>query len=186
MIFASSGATYGNPHYLPMDEEHPQLPESPYGITKLMSEHYLAYYARDRGVAFTALRYGNVYGPRQDPFGEAGVVAIFTQQLLDGRDADDPLGWQADPRLRQREGCGPRQSRGCDARRRQLLLHRDRQGTSVNQIFRLLCDAHRARRSSRITRARRPGDLRHAHFDCARGRADLGWQANRTPRRRAG
>ena len=77
VIFASSGATYGNPRYLPIDEDHPQLPESPYGITKMVAEHYLKYYALDRGLRFTALRYGNVYGPRQDAFGEAGVVAIF-------------------------------------------------------------------------------------------------------------
>src|SRR5262249_14905364 len=63
VVFASSGATYGNPDRLPIDEEHPQRPESPYGITKMVAEHYLHYYALDRGVQYTALRYGNVYGP---------------------------------------------------------------------------------------------------------------------------
>ena len=81
LVFASSGATYGNPRYLPIDEAHPQLPESPYGITKMVAEHYLKYYALDRGLRYTALRYGNVYGPRQDAFGEAGVVAIFARSF---------------------------------------------------------------------------------------------------------
>src|SRR5258708_5250411 len=85
VVFASSGATYGNPDYLPLDEQHPLPPASPYGITKMVAEHYLAYYALDRGLQYTALRYGNVYGPRQDSHGEAGVIAIFTNQLLSGR-----------------------------------------------------------------------------------------------------
>lgn len=83
VLFASSAATYGTPRYLPMDEAHPQLPESPYGITKMVAEHYLRYYA-SVGVRYTALRYGNVYGPRQDPNGEAGVIAIFSKRILSG------------------------------------------------------------------------------------------------------
>ena len=83
VIFASSSATYGTPQYLPIDEAHPQLPESPYGITKMVGEHYLRYFAT-LGPKFTALRYGNVYGPRQDPSGEAGVIAIFASKILAG------------------------------------------------------------------------------------------------------
>src|SRR5579872_2627738 len=84
VLFASSAATYGTPQYLPIDEKHPQLPESPYGITKMVAEHYLRYYASAHGLRFTALRYGNVYGPRQDPNGEAGVIAIFTGRIIAG------------------------------------------------------------------------------------------------------
>ncbi|MBV8204221.1 MAG: NAD-dependent epimerase/dehydratase family protein [Candidatus Eremiobacteraeota bacterium] len=82
VVFASSAATYGTPQYLPIDERHPQNPESPYGITKMVAEHYLRYFAASGGLQFTALRYGNVYGPRQDPNGEAGVIAIFTGKIL--------------------------------------------------------------------------------------------------------
>ena len=84
VVFASSAATYGTPKHLPIDEQHPQNPESPYGITKMVAEHYLRYFAAGPGLRFTALRYGNVYGPRQDPNGEAGVIAIFTGRILKG------------------------------------------------------------------------------------------------------
>lgn len=83
VIFASSGgAVYGEQLAFPAGEDHPARPLSPYGISKLSGEHYLYYYARTYGLQSAVLRYGNVYGPRQDPFGEAGVVAIFTLRLL--------------------------------------------------------------------------------------------------------
>ena len=92
VAFASTGgAIYGEPDPAvndggPQPESHPTLPMSPYGITKLVSEHYLRFYEQTYGVPFAALRFGNVYGPRQNPHGEAGVVAIFAQRLLRGQD----------------------------------------------------------------------------------------------------
>jgi len=84
-VFASTGgAVYGEPDKLPVDESQPIAPLSPYGLTKFVFEQYLALYRRLYGLAFTVLRYPNVYGRRQDPRGEAGVVAIFTGQLLRG------------------------------------------------------------------------------------------------------
>ena len=82
VLFASSGATFGEPKHLPIDEQTPQHPQSPYAITKMVSEHYLRFYKAQHGLDFTAFRYGNVYGPRQDPSGEAGVVAIFIARFL--------------------------------------------------------------------------------------------------------
>jgi len=83
VIFASSGgAAYGEQQVFPAPETHPLHPVSPYGISKLSGEHYLYYYQRVAGLSYVALRYANVYGPRQDPFGEAGVVAIFSQKTL--------------------------------------------------------------------------------------------------------
>ena len=85
-IFSSTGgAIYGDFVKPPNEEEFPKDPESPYGIAKLAAEYYMAYYARVHGLDCVALRYANVYGPRQDPHGEAGVVAIFCNRLLDGR-----------------------------------------------------------------------------------------------------
>lgn len=85
LVYVSSGgAVYGEPVYLPCDERHPVDALCPYGVTKHTPEHYLYLYRELYGLNYTVLRYPNVYGPRQDPFGEAGVVAIFSQQMLSG------------------------------------------------------------------------------------------------------
>lgn len=85
VIFASTaGALYGEPSRLPAREEDPILPTSPYGLHKYLGELYMGYYRRIHGLNTTILRYGNVYGPRQDPSTEAGVVAIFTVAMLRG------------------------------------------------------------------------------------------------------
>lgn len=85
VVFASSAAVYGNPNYLPVDEEHPLRPLSGYGISKHAVERYLEVYQELYGLKWTALRYANVYGPRQDALGEGGVVAIFIDKLLHNR-----------------------------------------------------------------------------------------------------
>ncbi len=85
VIFASTGgAIYGDEVPYPTPETHPARPLSPYGVAKLAVEHYLHYYQAVHGLRTVLLRYANVYGPRQDPHGEAGVVAIFIQRLLHG------------------------------------------------------------------------------------------------------
>ena len=85
VVFSSTGgAIYGDFTTPPNREEFAKDPESPYGIAKLGVELYMAYYGRVHGLTTAALRYGNVYGPRQDPHGEAGVVAIFSNRILDG------------------------------------------------------------------------------------------------------
>lgn len=85
VIFASSGgAVYGEQEKFPADESHSTHPASPYGITKLLGDLYLQFYRDTYGMEYVSLRYGNVYGPRQNPHGEAGVVAIFTTKLLAG------------------------------------------------------------------------------------------------------
>ena len=85
LIYASTGgAIYGEPVYLPCDENHPLNPICPYGVSKLTVERYLSYYGHTYGFQYTVLRYPNVYGPRQDPTGEGGVVAIFSRRILGG------------------------------------------------------------------------------------------------------
>jgi UDP-glucose 4-epimerase len=84
-IFSSTGgALYGEQDYFPADENHPTRPLSPYAIAKLSVEKYLFFYFSTHRLPYTVLRYANVYGPRQDPFGEAGVIAIFCKKMLQG------------------------------------------------------------------------------------------------------
>lgn len=85
IVFASSGGTiYGEPELFPISEDCPFMPQSPYGISKVAIEHYLDFYQKTYHLPYVALRYGNVYGPRQDPYGEAGVIAIFIEKMLKG------------------------------------------------------------------------------------------------------
>ena len=87
-LFASTGgALYGDADVTPTPEDYPTLPVSPYGASKLAAEVYLRTFHAMHGLSYSALRYANVYGPRQDPHGEAGVVAIFTRRLLSGEKA---------------------------------------------------------------------------------------------------
>ncbi|HXM52494.1 MAG TPA: NAD-dependent epimerase/dehydratase family protein [Candidatus Binatus sp.] len=87
-LFASTGgALYGDADVIPTPEDYPTLPVSPYGASKLAAEVYLRTFHTMHGLSYAALRYANVYGPRQDPHGEAGVVAIFARRLLSGEKA---------------------------------------------------------------------------------------------------
>jgi UDP-glucose 4-epimerase len=176
VIFASSAATYGDVAALPVDEQSPQRPISPYGISKMVTEHYLRFYRSEHGLDFTALRYGNVYGPRQDPNGEAGVIAIFVGKFLaregvridwDGEQTRDYV-YVADV-VRANiaaltGGSGEIYVIGTGAR------------TSVNAIY----DALRTATGTEvaITRApQRPGDVRDVYFDPAKAARDLDWRA---------
>jgi UDP-glucose 4-epimerase len=85
IYISSGGAAYGEPKYLPCDEDHPIDPICQYGVSKHVVEHYLFVYRHLYGLDYTVLRYPNVYGPRQDPHGEAGVVAIFSGKMLAGQ-----------------------------------------------------------------------------------------------------
>ncbi len=81
----TGGALYGNPETIPCPDDTTVAPVSPYGMSKWVAEQYLEYHYRQYRLNYTSLRYGNVYGPRQDPHGEAGVVAIFSQAMLEGK-----------------------------------------------------------------------------------------------------
>ncbi len=174
VIFASSGATFGNPERFPITDDTPQRPTSPYGITKMVAEHYLRFYRDEKGLDFTALRYGNVFGPRQDPNGEAGVIAIFAAAFVrregvridwDGEQTRDYV-YAADvaraniAALERGSGCCYVVGTGVK--------------TSVNAIHRALAEITGF--DAPIVRApRRPGDARDAQFDAAGARRDLGW-----------
>ena len=175
IIFASSGATYGTPARLPIDEDVMQRPESPYGITKMVTEHYLRYWQEANGLAYTALRYGNVYGPRQDPNGEAGVIAIFAKRFL----AHEPvrIDWDGE---QQKDYVYV----GDVARANLLALTSGDndifciatgQGTSVNQIYNML--AKITGYTPEIVHApKRPGDIYLAYFNCSKAERILKWK----------
>jgi UDP-glucose 4-epimerase len=173
IIFAGSGATYGEVKEFPITESTPQLPASPYGITKMAAEHYLRFYKSEYDLDFCSLRYGNVYGPRQDPTGEAGVIAIFINKFLaregvridaDGEQTRDYVyaGDVAQANVAALE-------RGAGA----YVIGTGVRG-SVNDIYNALVEETGFR--APIAHApRRAGDVRDAQFDAALARAELGW-----------
>ena len=174
VIFASSGATFGTPEQLPITDDTPQHPSSPYGITKMAGEHYLRFYKASRGLDFTALRYGNVYGPRQDPNGEAGVISIFIGKFL----AREPvrIDWDGDQTrdyvfvedvARVNLAALERGSGGC-------YVIGTGVSTSVNQIYRRLVEIT-GFEAPVIHAPQRPGDARDAQFDATGARLELGW-----------
>jgi len=179
VIFASSGATYGSPEQMPITEQTPQLPESPYGITKMAAEHYLRYYHAAYGLDYTAFRYGNVYGPRQDPSGEAGVIAIFTQRLL----TDQPvrIDWDGE-QAKDYVYAGDVAHAGVlalNAGAARVYCLGTGTPTSVNELHRRLV-AIIGRSTPVIPAPKRPGDVHLASLDSTRAMTELGW-APRTP-----
>ncbi len=176
VIFASTGgAIYGEPDYAPQDEAHPMRPLSPYGITKLTTEHYLFYYEQQYGIRYVALRYANVYGPRQNPHGEAGVVAIFARRLLEGR---QPVIYGDGRQTRDYVFVG-------DVVRANLaaLAYDGPSGafnvgtaveTDVNTLFRLLRDRLDAR-CQEVHAEAKPGEQRRSVLGFDKARRLLGW-----------
>jgi UDP-glucose 4-epimerase len=176
IIFSSSGATYGTVEKLPVNENTPQIPESPYGITKMVSEHYLRFWKMEQGLDFTILRYGNVFGPRQDPSGEAGVISIFAQRILlqepvridwDGEQQKDYVYVEDVARanlLALNKGSG------------EVYCIASGKGTSVNTLYRAL--VNEIGYEVDIKRApKRPGDIYLTYFDCTKALNELGWKA---------
>jgi UDP-glucose 4-epimerase len=181
VIYVSSGGViYGEPDVRPTPETAPKLPLSPYGVSKLAGEFYLQYYRKIHGLEYVALRYSNVYGPRQDPHGEAGVVAIFSNRLLageellvfgDGEQTRDYVyvGDVARANLRAADLDLPPDG-GLDDHAFNVATG---VGTSVNRLADLL-EAVSELRTGRSFRAERKGELRHSTLDVARFE-EWGW-----------
>ena len=175
-LFSSTGgALYGEADVLPTPEDYPAWPVSPYGVSKLTTEHYLHFFAHEHGLAYVVLRYGNVYGPRQNPHGEAGVVAIFCRTLFtggqplingDGKQTRDYV--HVDDVVRANLAALDAGQVG------HFNVGTGRQ-TDVNELFRLIVAASGVPAEERHREAR-PGEQRTSALDIGLIRERLGWE----------
>ena len=187
VFISSGGVVYGESGTRPTPEAAPKQPVSPYGVSKLAGENYLNCYREVHGLEHVALRYGNVYGPRQDPRGEAGVVAIFCSRLLEGRpltiygDGEQVRDYVyvedvADANVLASE-MTLEDGRGIDARAYNVGAGA---ATSVNALAARLEEIAGVRRG-RVRRGARSGELRRSVLDTSRLRA-AGWAPAHTLR----
>ncbi len=175
-VYASTGgALYGEPCYLPADESHPIHPVAPYGVSKHVVEQYLFVYGVNHALDYTVLRYPNVYGPRQDPHGEAGVVAIFAVQLLGGR---QPVIFGDGSKTRDYLNVA-------DVVEANLLALNTPTGSVYNlgrgievtdlEVFEAVREAVGSK-TAPVFAAVRPGEVEHIALDASKAEEELGWR----------
>jgi UDP-glucose 4-epimerase len=173
---STGGAIYGEGRQLPAPEDHPVAPEAPYGLSKFCAEQYCEIFTRLHGLSTVSLRYGNVYGPRQDPLGEAGVIAIFCGRLLDGGSAtifgdgkqtrdyvyvDDVV--DANLRAAESDASGPIN----------IGLGQEKSVLDIVEVLKQLAPNGFEPEHA----PERPGEVQHIALDPSRAREELGWEA---------
>jgi UDP-glucose 4-epimerase len=176
VIFSSSVATYGTAKTIPINENCPQNPRHPYGISKMSGEFYLRFWKEKHNLDFTILRYSNVYGPRQNPTGKAGVISIFIRAILSGNQIC--IEWDG---KQKKDFVYVR-----DVARSNLLALSggsgeafniaSGEGTSVNAIHRILVGMI-GNEVQIIKSSKRLGDSRLSYFDCNKAGKKLSWKA---------
>ena len=173
---SSGGAIYGEAQTIPAPEDHPVAPEAPYGLSKFCAENYCELFTRLHGLSTVSLRYGNVYGPRQDPLGEAGVIAIFCGKVLAG---ERPTIFGDGRQTRDYVYVG-------DVATANLLAAESDAGGPFNiglgeevDVLELVeaLTPHAANGFDPEHAPERPGEVRRIALDCSRAREKLGWQA---------
>ncbi len=176
IIYASSGGTvYGELEYIPADESHPIRPASHYGVSKHTVEHYLELYNQAQGLVYTILRYANVYGPRQNPHGEAGVVAIFGNQMLHGEQSTI-FGDGSDTRdYVFIDDIVDANSRVLDHGDNEIFNLGTGQQITVRETFAAISAATGFTGQPHYSESR-VGDIAHNALDAAKARQVLGWE----------
>ncbi len=181
VYISTGGAVYGEPEALPASEECPVRPISAYGISKHTVEHYLHLYNCNNGLNYTVLRYSNVYGPRQDPLGEAGVVAIFTEKMLEGA---EPVIFGSGEQTRDYvfvEDVVEANILALSGGDRGIYNIGTGVETSVNEIFRTLSEALDFKGRAVHEKARR-GEVERIALDNSLARRELGWEVKNSLR----
>lgn len=175
IYISTGGAVYGEPKSLPVNEQHPINPECAYGISKHTVEHYLELYRLLYDLRYTVLRYPNVFGPRQNPHGEAGVIAIFAGLLLDGK---TPTIFGDGEQLRDYvyvSDCVRANLLAVDSGDGEILNIGSGVGTSVNTLFKELAEIADFR-GEPIYAPPRTGEIRAVYLDAARAANILKWK----------
>ncbi|MGD8984860.1 MAG: NAD-dependent epimerase/dehydratase family protein [Desulfobacteraceae bacterium] len=188
IFISSGGAIYGEAEEYPTSEGYPPKPLSPYAISKLISEYYLAYYNHQYGLDYTVLRYANIYGPRQIPHGEAGVVAIFMENLLKGEPStlnhfpDDAEGMVRD--YCYVEDVVEANSMALSRGNGEYFNVGTGKGTKTLQLYRIIYEAVREIQPdisealfTPVQELARPGDITRSCLKVERAEKGLGWAA---------
>jgi UDP-glucose 4-epimerase len=172
---STGGAIYGEGQILPAPEDHPVAPESPYGLSKFCAENYCALFTRLHGLSTVSLRYGNVYGPRQDPLGEAGVIAIFCGKLLDG---GRPQIFGDGTQTRDYVYVGDVVDANLRAADSDVTgafnVGRGVETSVVDIVEALAAQAENGFEADHLPA--RPGEVQHIALDTSRTKAELGWE----------
>lgn len=176
VYISTGGAVYGEPEYLPCDEAHPINPICQYGASKHTVEHYLYMYKMNYGLDYTVLRYPNVYGPRQDPHGEAGVVAIFTGQMLRGDQVIINGDGEQERDFVYVGDCARANLMAIQASQGLGILNLgSSRGTTVSEIFEKLRDITGYAREARHGPAK-VGETRKIYLEAGKAQREMNWR----------
>jgi len=176
IYISTGGAVYGEPEYLPCDEAHPVNPICPYGASKHTVEHYLYMYQQNYGLDYIVLRYPNVYGPRQDPHGEAGVVAIFTGQMLAGGQVVINGDGEQQRDFVYVEDCAQANLMAMTSQNANQIYNLGYgRGTTVNEIFTTLKNITGYQLAA-THGAAKVGETRQIYLDATKAQKELGWK----------
>lgn len=175
IIYSSSAAVYGNPKYLGIDEKHPKNPLSFYGISKYTPEHYIKAYHHLHGIKYSILRYANVYGIRQDPKGEGGVISIFLSKMLNG---EAPVIFGDGEQTRDFiyvEDVARANVMAIDQCHDETVNIGTNTPTTVNQLYSMM-ELHIRSGLKPLYGPERKGDIVHSYLDNAKAAACMGWK----------